>query len=417
MKKIAFLRSVDIQRADPYIQQAVTELTAERIACGLFFTHGDAFDADFPGERIRIAPDITARDLADRVTAWGADAVVSISLPCENAVRDAAVKQVLDRAGIPTIMTPLAATLLLTDKWETKQLLLRHGLDVPVGFRADSDLLAGRGLPVPGYPDALRLQADSTGYPLLSKPIWDSTSMGIRALAGPADLDSYLADPPPVSAVIEQAVTGDLCSVDIVGAPGTYRVGPLVWTGRAGAKPVFTFADLRWCGPRPREDAEFRSVAERLTAVCTALEVTGSVNVDMIYTDGSYKILEFNPRIGGATTLTCAASRTNTFRTLARMALGAPAAVPDAAQGRRWAVEFLTPQGIPDAVRDEFAAALDLVTCHALVIDGHDHGHITVFTAEEGSEEDTVQTIKNLHETTGYPNPDTVDKIRALLTP
>ncbi|MFG2972076.1 acetyl-CoA carboxylase biotin carboxylase subunit family protein [Streptomyces sp. NPDC048331] len=426
-----------IQRADPYVQQAVRALAADGIEAGLFHTSGTVGDDDFPGYRERLDRGVTPRELADAVAAWGADAAVSISLPCENALRDAAAKTFLDAAGIPTVMTPLAATMLLVDKWETKQLCRQAGLPVPDGFRIDSDLPAGRGLPVPGYRDALRAQAERIGYPLLSKPVWDSTSMGIRTLRSPADLDAHLdtyrapgrAAPgavpdavspgesqsaSAVSTVVEEVVEGDLCSVDIVGHPGSYQVLPLCWTGRAGAEPVFTFADLRWCGPRPEADAAFTEVARALRDFCGGLGVHGSVNVDMIYTGGRFVILEVNPRIGGATTLSCAASDTNTFTSLARMARGLP--LPgDAARRVRWAVEFLAGDGIPPAVVAELRRRVEVVTVHELVIDGASHGDIVVITLPEGEEDRTVKALRELHEATGFPAAEIMGKITALL--
>ncbi|MEU2453273.1 ATP-grasp domain-containing protein [Streptomyces sp. NPDC012765] len=433
MRKIAFLRSVRIQRADPYIQQAVRGLAADGIEAGLFHTSGTAGDEDFPGHRQRLDRGVTPRELADAVAAWGADAAVSISLPCENALRDAAAKAHLDAAGIPTVMTPLAATMLLVDKWETKQLCRQAGLPVPDGFRVDSDLLAGRGLPVPGYRDALRVQAERIGYPLMWKPVWESTSMGIRTLRSPADLDDHLAPGPdagpgpgpgrpgsepasePVSAVVEQVVEGDLCSVDIVGRPGAYQVLPLCWTGRAGAEPVFTFADLRWCGPREEADAAFAEVARTLVGLCESLAVHGSVNIDMIHTGGRFVILEVNPRIGGATTLSCAASGTNTFTSLARMARGLPVAAGPA-QRVGWAIEFLAGDGIPPAVLAELRHRVRVVTAHELVIDGASHGDIVVLTLAEGEEDRTVKALTELHEATGFPAADVMGKISSLLT-
>ncbi|WKD31086.1 ATP-grasp domain-containing protein [Streptomyces xanthophaeus] len=417
MRKIAFLRSVGIRRADPYVQQAVRGLAADGIEAGLFHTSGTAGDEDFPGYRERLDRGVTPRELADAVAAWGADAAVSISLPCENALRDAAAKAFLDTVGIPTVMTPLAATMLLVDKWETKRLCERAGLPVPDGFRVDSDLLAGRGLAVPGYRDALRVQAERIGYPLMSKPVWDSTSMGIRTLRSPADLDAYLAPGTAVSgrasAVVEQVVEGDLCSVDIVGRPGAYQVLPLCWTGRAGAEPVFTFADLRWCGPREEADAAFAEVARTLVDLCRGLGVHGSVNVDMIYTGGRFVILEINPRIGGATTLSCAASGTNTFTSLARLARGLPF-TGGAARRVGWAIEFLA-GGIPPAVLTELRRRVRVVTAHELVIDGASHGDIVVITLAEGGEDRTVKALTELHEATGFPAAGVLGKISSLL--
>ncbi|MFF4421559.1 ATP-grasp domain-containing protein [Streptomyces sp. NPDC001549] len=434
MRKIAFLRSVRIQRADPYVQQAVRGLAADGIEAGLFHTSGTAGDEDFPGYRERLDRGVTPRELADAVAAWGADAAVSISLPCENALRDAAAKAFLDAVGIPTVMTPLAATMLLVDKWETKQLCERAGLLVPAGFRVDSDLLVGRGLAVPGYRDALRAQAERIGYPLMSKPVWDSTSMGIRTLRSPADLDAYLAPGTPVpgavpgpssaavsaavptvvSAVVEQVVEGDLCSVDIVGRPGAYQVLPLCWTGRAGAEPVFTFADLRWCGPREEADAAFAEVARTLVALCGSLGVHGSVNVDMIYTGGRFVVLEINPRIGGATTLSCAASGTNTFASLARLARGLPF-TGGTARRAGWAIEFLAGDGIPPAVLTELRQRVRVVTAHELVIDGTSHGDIVVITLAEGDEDRTVKALAELHKATGFPAAEVMGKITSLL--
>ncbi|WP_030773395.1 ATP-grasp domain-containing protein [Streptomyces sp. NRRL F-2664] len=414
MRKIAFLRSVGIRRADPYIQQAVRGLAAEGIEAGLFHTSGSPGDEDFPGHRQRLERGVTPRQLADLVAAWGADAAVSISLPCENALRDAAAASYLEAAGIPTVVTPLASTMLLVDKWETKQLCRRAGLPVPDGIRADADLLAGRGLPVPGYRDALRAQAVRIGYPLIAKPLWDSTSAGIRTLRTPAALDAWLADPPESSAVLEKVVEGDLCSVDIVGRPGAYRVLPLCWTGRAGAEPVFTFADLRWCGPRPAADAAFADTARALVALCGQLGVHGSVNVDMVHTGGRFVVLEVNPRVGGATTLSCAASGTNTFATLARMARGLPPAAGPA--GRTgWAVEFLAPEGVPVAALARLRDIASVVTAHELVIDGVSRGDIVVFTLPEGEEAATVQGLTDLHAVTGFPAADVLGKITSLL--
>ncbi|MFJ8532234.1 ATP-grasp domain-containing protein [Streptomyces sp. NPDC093591] len=415
VQKIAFLRSVEIRRADPYIQRCVRDLAELGIESCLFHTHGTAGDGDFPGERRRLDAAITPAEFAREVARWGADAAVSISLPCENALRDATVKELLDARGIPTVMTPLPSTLALCDKWETKRLLLHAGLETPRGVKVDSDLLAGRGVAFPAYADALHASAAGIGYPLLSKPLWDSTSMGIRALPDAAALDAYLADPPGVSAVIEECVVGALCSVDIVGEPGKYRVLPVCWTGTAGTEPVFTFADLRWCGPRPQADADFAPVAAKLTALCEELGVQGSVNVDMIYTGSRYVILEINPRIGGATTLSCAASGTNTFVALTDMARGVYTPAPVRRTG--WAVEFLTPERLPESVRAELTGRLNLVTAHELVIDDISHGDIVVFTLAEGEERQTVKQLEELHRTAGWPRQEILGKIRALLTP
>ncbi|WP_330280920.1 ATP-grasp domain-containing protein [Streptomyces sp. NBC_00588] len=414
MQRIAFLRSADIRRADPYIHGIAPALAELGAQARLFHTHRDDCGPDlFPGTSERLDPAATPDEFVDRVRAWGADAAVSISLPDENALRDAVVKTRLEALGIRTVMTPLAATRVLCDKWETKRALTAHGLTTPPAVLVDSDLLNDRALPVPAYPDAVRLAARDIGFPLLAKPLWDSTSMGIRFIPDPDALNAYLADPPAAHAVLEKCVAGRLCSVDIVGAGGHYTVQPLIWTGTAGGPPRFTFDDLRHVSPAPRDD--FRATAQRLVRLCTALGVEGSVNVDMIHADGVYHVLEINPRIGGATTLSIAAGGLNTFAALLDILAGTWPTRTEA-PAERFAIECLTANPTPGLLA-ELRSRIDLVTCHDLVIDGHDHGGILTFTVEPGDERRAVKDLTELSAQTGFMAPSMLDKIRRLLTP
>lgn len=65
----------------------------------------------------------------------------------------------------------------------------------------------------------------------------------------------------------------------------------------------------------------------------------------------------------------------------------------------------------------ELRSRIDLVTCHDLVIDGHDHGGILTFTVEPGDERRAVKDLTELSAQTGFMAPSMLDKIRRLLTP
>ncbi|WP_159032927.1 ATP-grasp domain-containing protein [Streptomyces fodineus] len=321
------------------------------------------------------------------------------------------MKTKLEALGIRTVMTPLAATRVLCDKWETKRVLAAHGLTTPPAVLVDSDLLNYRALPVPAYPDAVRLAAQDIGYPLMAKPLWDSTSMGIAFIPDPARLDRYLAARPAAHTVLEKCV-GGLCSVDIVGAAGHYTVMPLIRTGTAGGPPAFTFEDLRYAAPA--RDDDFRPTAQRLVDLCTELGVEGSVNVDMVHADGVYHVLEINPRIGGATTLSIAAGGLNTFVALLDI-LSGTWPTRTSAPAERYAIECLTANPTPGLLA-ELRARIDLVTCHDLIIDGHNHGGILTFTVDPGDEQRVVKELTELCTRTDFIAPPMLDKIRRLLT-
>lgn len=189
----------------------------------------------------------------------------------------------------------LAATSLTANKWETKRLLEEHGFDIPPGVLVDSDVLAGRGLRIPAYVDSILIQTADMGYPVLSKPLWDCMGAGMVPLADEAQLERHLTEPHSGNFILERCVSGEICSVEVVGARGQYVVHPVVWQGPAETGPVFNFGRLRYVAPRREADLAFASVAEKLKKLARALDLHGAVGLDMIYEDGIYRILEINP--------------------------------------------------------------------------------------------------------------------------
>ena len=122
--------------------------------------------------------------------------------------------------------------------------------------------------------------------------------------------------------LIERCLEGELCSVEVIGTAGEYVVQPLLWKGTTGGPPSFVFREVRYSGPRPDEDERFEPVARQLVELCRALDTHGSLEVEMIYADGVYHVIEINPRVSGSTSLSIATSGYNTFQALTDMALG-----------------------------------------------------------------------------------------------
>ncbi|MBT2423887.1 ATP-grasp domain-containing protein [Streptomyces sp. ISL-22] len=411
MRRIAFLRSIEVQQAAPYLD-ALRDLP-DGAEARLFYTDGHCGPEDFPGTAERLKPDITPDELADRLLEWGADGVISLSIPDEHAMRDALVKELLADAGVPVVMTGADATHLLSDKWETKRLLTEHDLVTPEGLLIDGDLLNSRALPVPAYATFLRWKAAQLGYPVLCKPLWDCMGNGISFLAGPEDLDRYLLNPHDGNVVMERCVSGELCSVEILGRPGDYLVQPLCWMGPAGGEPEFAFGQLRYSAPRPAADAAFAPVAERLTKLCTRLGVHGAVDVDMIYSGGTYHILEINPRVSGATSLSIAGSSVNTYAQLVKLLDGTWSAAQAAASAhRRLAFQF----PVAELTAERLAAArarLNVVRANDFHIGGRTHPNMLI-TCEFADAPALGAALDGLQAQHGLTTPDVIAGIKEL---
>ncbi|MEV8016103.1 ATP-grasp domain-containing protein [Streptomyces sp. NPDC086554] len=418
IKRIAYIRSIPISRAGPYIPQLAQAVADTGRDARIFYTDGDCSAEDFPGGTWEKLPeDATPDQIVDRIRAWDADGVVSLSFPDEAGLRDAVVKEKLARYGIPMVSNGLEPSRLLADKWETKKILVDHGLDTPQGMLIDGTLLKNGAAGVPVYADIIRLKAEEIGYPLLTKAVWGSSGSGIRFIRDRADLEAYLASPDEGNFVLERCITGELCTVELVGADGEYAVQPLCFTGPTGGEPTFAFWELRSSAPRAADDAAFAPVAEKLKKLCATLGISGVINLDIIYSGGTYYVLEINPRVSGATALGVAASGCNTYLTMTDILLGqwqAPA--EPVLPRRRWSLEFPV-NNVTAAFIQEAEQALDIVQITpTLVVDGREYGGLLIASCEYGSEADFLQQITALDATHDVVSPDMLAQLKELFT-
>ncbi|MFE0047470.1 ATP-grasp domain-containing protein [Streptomyces albireticuli] len=418
MKRIAFLRSIEVQQTAPYLYGLRDGLDTAGIEARLFYTDGACGPEDFPGTAEKLSPDVSCEELVARLVAWAPDGVVSLSIADENALRDALVKEGLAAHGIPMVMHGVEITRTLANKWDTKELVRAHGLDTPEGILLDGDLLNGRSLAVPAYPELVERSAELFGYPLLTKPLWDCLANGVAFLDGSADLQEYLNRPYDGNAVLEKCLRGELCSVEIVGRDGDFLIQPLIWKGETGGKPEFTFGALRYSAPRPAAEADFAPVAARLRSMCAGIGVEGAVEVEMIYHAGTYQVIEINPRVSGSTTLSIASSGRNTYGCLVDLVRGDwSARRTQAPAGERERLAFQFPvEGLTDALARALEEELDLVRATRLHIDGQEHGNV-IITCEFADAPALGARLHSLRERFGMMPAALVDEIAAVAWP
>ncbi|MEU3723386.1 ATP-grasp domain-containing protein [Streptomyces sp. NPDC031705] len=418
IKRIAYIRSIPISRAGPYIPELARTVTAQGIEARIFFTDGECGPGDFPGGTWEKLPEDARPDLiAERILAWGADGVVSLSFPDEAGLRDAVVKEKLAAHGIPVVTNGLEPSRLLADKWETKKILADYGLETPRGMLVDGTLLKNGGADIPVYADIIRWKAEEIGYPLLSKAVWGSSGNGMRFIRDREELEAYLATPDEGNFVLEECITGELCTVELVGSDGEYAVQPLCFTGPTGGEPTFAFWELRSSAPRAADDEAFLPVAEKLKKLCAGMGITGVINLDIIYSGGTYHVLEINPRVSGATALGVAASGRNTYLCMTEILLGRWQPQPEPVlERRRWSLEFPV-NGVTDAFTEAAGKLLDVVqVTPTLVVDGKEYGGLLIATCEFGAEAAFLEAITALDAEHGVLSADMAVQLEQLLT-
>lgn len=244
-RTVAFVRSIEIGQAAPFLAECVERLRSESVESRLYYTDGVCSPVDFPASSRRLDPKVTAEQIHRALVEDSVTCGVSLSIPDENAVRDGFVKARVEEQGGRLVACDADVARVFANKWETKSVLDAHGFAVPQAVFADGDLLNGRGPDYVEYHSVLREQVRRIGYPVLVKPLWDCLGNGVVHIADEDALLAFLAAPAPGNVLIEQCVTGALCSVEVICEGGRFFIQPIVWKGAAGGPPSFPFTQVR----------------------------------------------------------------------------------------------------------------------------------------------------------------------------
>ncbi|MDQ0418340.1 biotin carboxylase [Croceifilum oryzae] len=321
--RIAFTRSVDIGQAQPFLSYISKYVQKKGYETKLFYTDGECSSDMFPGEIEKVSADVSSETLVNKILEWKADVVISISLPDDNSLRDACVKEILmEKHQIPMIMHSMEATAIMCNKWETKSFLRNLGYAVTDGFLIHGDLINDRGIRYHSYREFIFNKVQKMGFPIIVKPLWDSMSCGIQIMDTVEELQEYLStNPPTADVLVEQFIEGELFGIEVLGCDGNYRCQPLVRKCSNSVRNLFPFDHLRFA-PFTNESYPIQELEEMVLNIASKLEVSGSIDVELIYKDGIFYIIEINPRISGMTNLSSAVSGQNAFQCLLEMAEG-----------------------------------------------------------------------------------------------
>lgn len=321
--RIAFVRSVDLQQANPALNNIKNYALQNDIEMKLFYTDGNCNPQLFPGEFEKVKEDIDAEELARKIIQWGADVAISISLPDNNAHRDSYLKELLEtKFNIPVIMHPVKTTTLLSNKWETNQWLKKHGYQVPKSVLVYGDLLSKRTVKYVSYIDFVISQVKDLKGPYYLKPLWDSMSTGVRKFSDISEIKNYIYETSiDYDFVIEEQINGGLYGMEVVGNNGNFFCQPLVKKCTDSTDSLVPFDHVRF-GPFPINNKEKLLLETNFIEICKKLEICGSVEFEFIGNDTGFHIIEINPRVSGMTNLSSAISGVNTYVCLLQMAKG-----------------------------------------------------------------------------------------------
>lgn len=229
-------------------------------------------------------------------------------------VKDALVGEKLKSKGIKTICHSVDATMTCFDKWEMHNFLVANSFPYAPGLLVKHDLFfcAGnqRDVKTNVYKEAVLSQIKSLHFPLIIKDNVGLSSYGMEVCNTYGQVVNYLNSKKNNSdRLIEEYLDGEQFGAEIYGTAGNYTVlPPLSFSlNQYGiTSPKLSVKQ----GPLSKADLEKKNWSEcekMLLQVAEKLNFSGVAQVDLIYHNSKWYIIEINPRLSGMT-LTYSAS-------------------------------------------------------------------------------------------------------------
>ena len=231
-----------------------------------------------------------------------------------NGIRDAGIAEELERRGIKTMCYPLKTAIDCFDKWRTHVFLEENGFNVAKAVYCHHEMFfAGQGDNQSTgnvYQEYVLHQVKLLPYPIIIKGTTGSSSSGITIVKSYEEAEAYLlSEKNTEDLIIEELLHGQDYSTEIHGCKGHYNILPPFMLFSTDNKDVVQPLGLTTVkfGPMRNEEFHVDELIKELTRMAELMDLKGNNNLDLMFCDGKWYIIEINARWSGLTTLTTSA--------------------------------------------------------------------------------------------------------------
>ena len=237
-------------------------------------------------------------------------------------LKDSFIADELRKAGVRTICHSKETALLCFDKYRTAAFFETHNFNHAPGLFVDHDLFfcAGNQTEVCDnvYKESVYRQLKEMEYPLIIKNPVGLSSYGMTVVNSYSEAYGYLNSKKNNSnRLIEKFLKGEQFGTEIYGHDGNYTVMPPF---RLSVNQ-YGITSPKLCEKTgPVEDFEYKTdeLKKELLRLAKALNLNGYAQVDLIFSQGKWYIIEINPRLSGMTTTYAAAAGMNFYEYIFR---------------------------------------------------------------------------------------------------
>ena len=257
-----------------------------------------------------------AEEFAQKLISFNADIAIAATFwtpPYDwLGLQDAMIADILRSHGIKTLCTSQDAQLLCFDKNLFHNFLQNKGVQcVPAVYVHHELYWCERGhkeLKTNVYKDYILRQIASMHFPVVIKDTVGLSSYGMEVAVSIKEAIHYLnLGRTKSDRLVEEFIDGTHFGLEIYGSKGRYSItDPFMFSvNRYGITSPKQSIKI---GPLKNKDEEYhiKDLKETLLRIATALNLEGVSQVDLIFKENVWYIIEINPRLSGLTRTVCA---------------------------------------------------------------------------------------------------------------
>lgn len=275
-----------------------------------------------------------AQDFADEILAIRPDIAIAATfwvtpydwLP----INDSMVAQILTKNGIKTIAHPAKTAMLCFDKNSTQTFLQNEGFNVPKAVYVHHELFwCERGrkeISTNVYKEFVFNKIKDLKFPVIAKDTVGLSSYSMEVLPTFNSVKDYLLSKKNSSdRIIQEYIQGDQFGLEICGKPSAYSV-----------LPPFMFSVNKFGITSPKQSVkigpvihkagcakvfELEQLEQTMLGLAEKLQLCGIAQVDLVFSQNKWYILEINPRLSGMSELYSESLGQSLYQRLIQIAL------------------------------------------------------------------------------------------------
>jgi len=226
-------------------------------------------------------------------------------------VKDAIIAEKLRGMGFKTICHSVEATAICFDKNKTHDFLEKHNFNIAKAVYVDHDLFfcAGSKKEVIDnvYKEYVLNQIKKLNFPLIIKDTVGLSSYGMEVVHTFGEAKNYLNSKKNNSdRIVEELINGEHFGLEIYGTKDNYFVMP-PFSFSLNQYGITSPKLSKKTGPVLDSKYKLDELNNEMLRLAEALELNGIAQVDLVFSEDKWYIIEINPRMSGMTTTYAAA--------------------------------------------------------------------------------------------------------------